>query len=59
MPLDGERVQALALALHELATNAVKYGALKQEGGRLEVGWRWTSGAAGGPRSCWTGARAA
>jgi two-component sensor histidine kinase len=30
--------QALALALHELATNAVKYGAL-QKSGRLEVVW--------------------
>jgi PAS domain S-box-containing protein len=30
--------QALALALHELATNAVKYGAL-QKSGRLEIKW--------------------
>jgi two-component sensor histidine kinase len=33
-------VQALAMALHELATNAVKYGALGQSSGRLHVGWR-------------------
>ena len=33
-------VQALAMALHELATNAVKYGALGQRSGRLHVGWR-------------------
>jgi len=32
--------QALGLALHELATNAVKYGALAQSGGRLEVKWQ-------------------
>jgi two-component system CheB/CheR fusion protein len=46
--LDGPRrvvlrfisVQALAMALHELATNAVKYGALGQRSGRLHVGWR-------------------
>jgi PAS domain S-box-containing protein len=31
--------QALALALHELATNAVKYGALSQHSGELEVKW--------------------
>jgi PAS domain S-box-containing protein len=31
--------QTLALALHELATNAVKYGALKQPAGRLAVTW--------------------
>ena len=33
-------VQALALALHELATNAVKYGALWQDGAKLDVRWR-------------------
>lgn len=33
-------VQILALALHELATNASKYGALVQPGGRLSVRWR-------------------
>jgi two-component sensor histidine kinase len=32
--------QALTLALHELATNAVKYGALGQPSGRLSVRWR-------------------
>jgi PAS domain S-box-containing protein len=31
--------QALALALHELATNAVKYGALRQPRGNLDVNW--------------------
>jgi two-component system, chemotaxis family, CheB/CheR fusion protein len=50
VPLGPERVQALALALHELATNAVKYGALKQEGGRLEVRWRLEPDGADGPR---------
>jgi two-component sensor histidine kinase len=33
-------VQSLALALHELVTNAVKYGALKEKGGTLRVSWR-------------------
>jgi two-component sensor histidine kinase len=32
-------VQILALALHELVTNAVKYGALKQPNGHLTVRW--------------------
>src|SRR3954465_10139529 len=31
--------QAIALALHELATNAVKYGALRQPPAKLTVNW--------------------
>jgi len=37
--LDGKRALALALALHELATNAVKYGALSSDGGHILVEW--------------------
>ena len=37
--LGFELVQTLGLAVHELATNAVKYGALKEGQGRLEVSW--------------------
>ncbi len=40
VPLPLECVQAVALVLHELATNAMKYGALRVEGGRLSVRWR-------------------
>jgi two-component sensor histidine kinase len=48
--------QTLALALHELATNAAKYGALSKREGRLKIAWdlqpsslaiTWTEG--GGP----------
>lgn len=37
--LPPSAAQTLALALHELATNAVKYGALKRPSGRLAVIW--------------------
>lgn len=37
--LRSANVQAFALALHELATNAVKYGALSVETGRLHIRW--------------------
>ena len=44
--LRSSMVQTLALAIHELATNAVKYGALGQPGGRLAVTWSLRPGAA-------------
>jgi signal transduction histidine kinase len=37
--LRSSTVQTFALALHELATNAVKYGAFSQPEGRLEICW--------------------
>ena len=53
-PLDGKRLRvsgddvllaartcsSLCVALHELTTNAVKYGALSNEEGRLAVSWK-------------------
>jgi CheY-like chemotaxis protein len=56
--LQPSSAQTLTLALHELATNAVKYGALSSAAGRLEVSWelkpttlllRWEE--SGGPRA--------
>jgi PAS domain S-box-containing protein len=38
--LQPNEAQALALALHELATNAVKYGALGQPNAQLAITWR-------------------
>lgn len=37
--LRSSMVQTLAMALHELATNATKYGALGQPGAHLDVTW--------------------
>jgi two-component sensor histidine kinase len=37
----------LAMAFHELATNAAKYGALSNDSGRIEIGWRIERGAEG------------
>lgn len=59
--LPARSAQALAMALHEMATNAVKHGALSSPGGTVSVAWRmvqdegpariellWTE--AGGPK---------
>jgi two-component sensor histidine kinase len=55
--LQPEAAQAIAVTLHELATNAAKYGALSVPDGHVQVGWsrerngrlvlRWTE--TGGP----------
>ncbi|MCA1399625.1 PAS domain S-box-containing protein [Bradyrhizobium elkanii] len=56
--LEPIAAQAIAVVLHELATNAIKYGALSNTRGRIELAWsraedgqlvlRWTE--LGGPR---------
>jgi PAS domain S-box-containing protein len=55
--LDPNAAQSIAIVLHELTTNAVKYGALSGDTGKLDVAWslgvdgavvRWTE--TGGPR---------
>jgi len=49
--LRSSTVQTLALAIHELATNAVKHGALAQAPGHLHVTWRMDhAGPEGSPR---------
>jgi two-component sensor histidine kinase len=39
MQLRADLVVPLAMAFHELATNAVKHGALSELGGRVQVAW--------------------
>ncbi|HET6972074.1 MAG TPA: HWE histidine kinase domain-containing protein [Phenylobacterium sp.] len=57
LDLPPKSAVALSLAVHELATNAVKYGALSQPEGRIDVRWsvddrrlRLTWRESGGPR---------
>jgi two-component sensor histidine kinase len=58
LALSPNEAQALAMGLHELATNAAKYGALSTSTGKIRVTWRRESSGArrlrwqedGGPR---------
>ena len=39
--LSAEATQSIAIVLHEVVTNAFKYGALSTENGRISVRWDW------------------
>jgi two-component sensor histidine kinase len=44
--LRPKAAESVSLALHELATNAVKHGALMSKNGRIDIGW-WLNGKGG------------
>lgn len=57
MSLRGPRLQVkpeaahnIGMAVHELATNAAKYGALSNESGKISVFWRMIAAQSGGER---------
>lgn len=56
MILNSQQALGMTLAIHELSTNAIKYGALSNEQGSVAVTWRYDGGSftfdwveAGGP----------
>jgi PAS domain S-box-containing protein len=60
LPLSSQSALAIAMAVHELCTNAVKHGALSTNTGRVAIAWRadeihgdarvsWTWRESGGP----------
>lgn len=52
--MNAERALVLSLVLHELATNAVKYGALSTDAGTLSVQWVSQAAEAKHGTLCWT-----
>lgn len=52
MVLEPAAAQAVAIALHELATNAAKYGSLSAGGGKVDL--KWSQDADGQLRISWT-----
>ena len=52
--LSAKAAEAFGLAIHELATNAVKYGALSSPQGRIDVAWNIVTDATPGLRLEWS-----
>ncbi len=47
--LKPSAAQSIGMALHELATNAAKYGSLSNESGEVDIRWSIKNGAEGAP----------
>ena len=52
--LTAKQTLSLAMAVHELATNATKYGALSNEAGRIVIGWSTDNANPGQPLASFT-----
>ena len=57
--IEPQATQYLALALHELATNSTKYGALSHPRGTLDIEWKSGRDGKGGKNFCFVGRKQA
>jgi two-component sensor histidine kinase len=54
VPLSSKEAQTFAMAFHELATNAAKYGALSNASGRVEILWAYEAASPSPFKLTWT-----
>ncbi|KQT48031.1 hypothetical protein ASG47_06515 [Devosia sp. Leaf420] len=54
LDLSPKQSLSMSLAVHELATNAIKYGALREAEGKISIGWSLFRSETGQPMFGWT-----